>query len=86
LLTVDLDEKISSGAATQVRVVQNQEPKHFMEIFKHKFVVFKGDNYDKSKPALFHVGSRNGYAYPIQVNLVSNYKGEVLTLFRDLML
>lgn len=40
LLTVDLDDSIG-GAAVQVRVVQNKEPKHFMNLFKGRIIVHK---------------------------------------------
>lgn len=32
MLTVDLDEQCG-GAAEQIRVVQNQEPEHFLKLF-----------------------------------------------------
>eukprot|EP01113_Clastostelium_recurvatum_P042913 TRINITY_DN7008_c0_g1_i5.p1 TRINITY_DN7008_c0_g1~~TRINITY_DN7008_c0_g1_i5.p1 ORF type:complete len:964 (+),score=336.88 TRINITY_DN7008_c0_g1_i5:2048-4939(+) len=41
-MTVDLDDKIG-GAATQVRVVQNQEPSHFLMLFPKGLVVMKGN-------------------------------------------
>jgi len=40
LLTVDLDDSIG-GAAVQIRVVQNKEPKHFMKLFKGRIIVHK---------------------------------------------
>ncbi len=41
-LTVDLDNTVIGGAAVQVRVVQNKEPKHFTALFKGKVIVHKG--------------------------------------------
>lgn len=40
LLTIDLDDSIG-GNATQIRVVQNKEPKHFMKLFKGFIIVHK---------------------------------------------
>lgn len=42
LLTVDLDDSIG-GSATQIRVVQNKEPKHFMKLFKGYIIVHKSE-------------------------------------------
>jgi hypothetical protein len=41
-LTVDLDQNEVGGAATQIRVVQNKEPKHFFSIFKGRVIVHYG--------------------------------------------
>jgi len=43
LLTIDLDDSIG-GNATQIRVVQNKEPKHFMKLFKGRIIVHSGRN------------------------------------------
>jgi hypothetical protein len=40
LLTIDLDDSIG-GNATQIRVVQNKEPKHFMKLFGGFIIVHK---------------------------------------------
>ncbi|EFA79149.1 villin [Heterostelium album PN500] len=41
LLTMELDDTLK-GMAKEVRVVQNKEPKHFLSIFKSKFIVHQG--------------------------------------------
>jgi hypothetical protein len=41
LLTIELDEQLQNSAK-EIRVVQNKEPKHFLSIFKNKFMVHSG--------------------------------------------
>ncbi|KYQ96706.1 villin [Tieghemostelium lacteum] len=41
LLTVELDDSLK-GMAKEVRVTQNKEPKHFLSVFKGKFIVHQG--------------------------------------------
>eukprot|EP01132_Coremiostelium_polycephalum_P008457 gene8457-10388_t len=48
LLTVDLDDSIG-GVATQIRVVQNKEPVHFIKIFGGFIIVHKGIQSDVEK-------------------------------------
>ena len=65
LLTKQKDDALG-GAATQVRVVQGQEPSHFVRLFKGHMVVHSGgkasgfsggdaDFYDTDGVSLFHV-------------------------------
>ena len=65
LLTKTKDDALG-GAATQVRVVQGQEPSHFVRLFKGHMVVHAGgkasgfsgsdgDYYDTDGVSLFHV-------------------------------
>eukprot|EP01132_Coremiostelium_polycephalum_P001564 gene1564-1983_t len=63
LLTIELDDQLQ-GMAKEVRVVQNKEPKHFLTIFKGKFIVHSGKdplskNYkapsSTKDPLLYHV-------------------------------
>ncbi len=48
LLTIELDDKLL-GMAKELRVTQNKEPKHFLTIFKGKFVVHMGKEKDGNK-------------------------------------
>jgi len=41
LLTIEMDDKLGRSAR-EVRVVQNREPKHFMDLFKGKLVISQG--------------------------------------------
>lgn len=66
LLATALDDQYG-GAPVQVRVVQNKEPDHFLNLFKGKFIIHKGgrasgfknseqkDEYDTDGISLFHV-------------------------------
>ncbi|EGC29857.1 hypothetical protein DICPUDRAFT_51061 [Dictyostelium purpureum] len=63
LLTVELDDQLK-GMAKEVRVVQNKEPKHFLTIFKGRFIIHQGKdplskNYKPQAnikdPRLYHV-------------------------------
>eukprot|EP00004_Rigifila_ramosa_P003141 TRINITY_DN132_c0_g1_i1.p1 TRINITY_DN132_c0_g1~~TRINITY_DN132_c0_g1_i1.p1 ORF type:complete len:824 (-),score=219.57 TRINITY_DN132_c0_g1_i1:102-2516(-) len=70
LLAKELDDSLG-GAATQVRVVQNKEPGHFLQLFKGKMVVHVGgkasgfknagdtDSYDTDGVSLYHVKGTN---------------------------
>jgi gelsolin len=65
-----LDNKLN-GKAIQVRVVQGFEPRHFLKIFKGKFVTFMGghasgfknvhdhDTYDVDGTRLFRIRGTN---------------------------
>ena len=71
LLTKELDDSLN-GAATQVRVVQNKEPNHFLSLWKGKMVVHVGgrasgfknvadtDSYDTDGVGLYHVRGTTG--------------------------
>ncbi|KAN0029376.1 hypothetical protein ACTFIV_011267 [Dictyostelium citrinum] len=63
LLTVELDDSLK-GMAKEVRVVQNKEPKHFLSVFKGRFIIHQGKdplskNYkpplNPNEPILYHV-------------------------------
>ncbi|XP_014671619.1 PREDICTED: gelsolin, cytoplasmic-like isoform X2 [Priapulus caudatus] len=66
ILAVKLDDEVG-GKAVQVRVVQGEEPDHFLTVFKGKMVVFMGgrasgfrnvhdhDTYDVDGTRLFHI-------------------------------
>ncbi|ODM95069.1 Gelsolin, cytoplasmic [Orchesella cincta] len=66
LHAIRLDDELH-GKAIQVRVVQGNEPAHFLRIFKGRMIIFRGghasgfknvrqhDTYDPTKPKLFHV-------------------------------
>eukprot|EP00003_Mantamonas_plastica_P001333 TRINITY_DN1095_c0_g5_i1.p1 TRINITY_DN1095_c0_g5~~TRINITY_DN1095_c0_g5_i1.p1 ORF type:complete len:833 (-),score=276.14 TRINITY_DN1095_c0_g5_i1:45-2471(-) len=72
LLAKDLDDSLGGGAV-QVRVVQNKEPRHFLEMFRGKMIVHQGgkasafansndtDSYDTDGISLFHVKGTNEY-------------------------
>lgn len=69
LLTIELDKEFkANGTAKEVRVVQNQEPKHFLLVFKDRYVIHAGKFIDHflqnksdkkhpsaSEPALYEV-------------------------------
>ncbi|KAB0801152.1 hypothetical protein PPYR_05506 [Photinus pyralis] len=42
ILTVKMDNDELGGRAVQIRVVQDYEPKHFLQIFKGKLIIFMG--------------------------------------------
>lgn len=47
LLTIELDKEFkANGTAKEVRVVQNQEPKHFLLVFRHRYIVHSGKYID----------------------------------------
>jgi len=60
-------DKALGGAPVQVRVVQNKEPNHFLQLFKGKMIVHEGgkasgfknrndkDSYDTDGVSLFHI-------------------------------
>ncbi|EAL66222.1 hypothetical protein DDB_G0282725 [Dictyostelium discoideum AX4] len=63
LLTVELDDSLK-GMAKEVRVVQNKEPKHFLSVFKGRFIIHQGKdplskNYkppsNPNEPILYHI-------------------------------
>ena len=66
LLAVQMDNEMN-GKAVQVRVVQGFEPRHFLKIFKGKFITFTGgkasgfknmkdhDTYDVDGTRLFRI-------------------------------
>jgi hypothetical protein len=70
IFTKQLDDELECEA-TQVRVVQNKEPDHFLALFKGKMVVHQGgiasgfknvndkDSYDTDGVSLFHVRGTN---------------------------
>ena len=39
--TVEIDDRLA-GAAVQVRVVQGQEPAHFLAIFQGQLIIYQG--------------------------------------------
>jgi hypothetical protein len=71
-LAKELDDSLG-GQATQVRVVMNKEPNHFLQIFKSKMIVHEGgkasgfsnandkDSYDTDGVSLFHVKGTNEF-------------------------
>ncbi|CAM1301688.1 Gel (predicted) [Pycnogonum litorale] len=82
---VHLDDKVQ-GKAVQVRVVQGNEPQHFLRIFKGKMIIFMGgkasgfknvhdhDTYDKDGTRLFHVkGTSDVDIRAVQVPEVASY-------------
>lgn len=79
MLTDQMDKKLG-GIATQVRVVQNKEPEHFLRMFRGRFIILEGgkgagfragsedDTYDKEGKRMFHVrGTSDMNAKAIQV-------------------
>ena len=72
IMTVRMDNEMG-GKAIQIRVVQNQEPEHFLHIFKGKMVIMSGgkasgfknihdyDSYDTDGVRLFQVRGTNDY-------------------------
>jgi len=73
MLTTKIDQDLN-GKAVQVRVVQNKEPKHFLQLFKGSMVVHIGDAPEggaKTTPAavaLYHCkGEANSNARAVQV-------------------
>eukprot|EP00026_Physarum_polycephalum_P000343 Phypoly_transcript_00343.p1 GENE.Phypoly_transcript_00343~~Phypoly_transcript_00343.p1 ORF type:complete len:1625 (+),score=418.05 Phypoly_transcript_00343:184-5058(+) len=76
LLTIEQND-ILKGAAKDVRVVQNKEPKHFLTVFKGKIVVHLGKDPEakksgsgfKSEVGLYHVrGTNEVNTRAIQIN------------------
>ncbi|XP_073253861.1 gelsolin, cytoplasmic-like [Porites lutea] len=79
MLADQMDKKLG-GIATQVRVVQNKEPEHFLRMFRGRFIILEGgkgagfragsedDTYDKEGKRMFHVrGTSDMNAKAIQV-------------------
>ncbi|XP_068702988.1 gelsolin, cytoplasmic-like isoform X2 [Montipora foliosa] len=79
ILADQMDKKLG-GIATQVRVVQNKEPEHFLRMFRGRFIILEGgkgvgfqagsenDTYDSEGKRMFHVrGSSDMNAKAIQV-------------------
>jgi hypothetical protein len=70
LIAVQMDQELG-GAPVQVRVVQNKEPNHFLQLFKGKMVVHNGgkasgfknradiDSYDTDGVSLYHIKGTN---------------------------
>ena len=55
--TVEIDDRLA-GAAVQVRVVQGQEPAHFLAIFQGQLIIYQGglsSSFDGKNPYLLHV-------------------------------
>jgi hypothetical protein len=75
-LTVEMDSKLKkafAGSAKEIRVVQNEEPKHFLKIFQYKFIVHKGREVaPKRETALFEVrGADEDYVKAIEVSFTA---------------
>lgn len=79
MLADQMDKKLG-GIATQVRVVQNKEPEHFLRMFRGRFIILEGgkgagyragsedDTYDSEGKRMFHVrGSSDMNAKAMQV-------------------
>ncbi|XP_015765697.1 PREDICTED: advillin-like [Acropora digitifera] len=79
-ILADQMDKQLGGIATQVRVVQNKEPEHFLRMFRGRFIILEGgkgagfragsedDSYDSEGKRMFHVrGSSEMSAKAIQV-------------------
>jgi len=79
MLADQMDKKLG-GIATQIRVVQNKEPEHFLRMFRGRFIILEGgrgagyragseeDTYDHEGKRMFHVrGSSDMNAKAMQV-------------------
>ena len=72
-LTKDIYEKYPEQEKKQIRVVQNVENKHFLAIFRNRYIVRLGQQPDGNAPEdgvqLFHFSGDLSYSicYPIQV-------------------
>lgn len=75
LLTIELGDEIDKGNTKEVRVVMNQEPRHFLLIFKGTYVVHvgKADTQPPNGPALYQLhGASEPYCKCIQVDASVN--------------
>lgn len=79
-MLADQMDKNLGGIATQIRVVQNKEPEHFLRMFRGRFIILEGgkgagyragseeDTYDGQGKRMFHVrGSSDMNAKAMQV-------------------
>ncbi|XP_058948770.2 gelsolin, cytoplasmic [Pocillopora verrucosa] len=79
-MLADQMDKNLGGIATQIRVVQNKEPEHFLRMFRGRFIILEGgkgagyragseeDTYDSQGKRMFHVrGSSDMNAKAMQV-------------------
>lgn len=48
MFTMQLDNELK-GIATQIRIAQGHEPRHFLKIFKGKLISYIGDGSDETK-------------------------------------
>lgn len=55
LKTIEIDSSVANGKAIQVRVVQNREPAHFLQLFKGKMTVFTGKGTDFDGRVFVHL-------------------------------
>jgi hypothetical protein len=57
-----LDDQLK-GMAKEIRVTQNKEPKHFLSIFKGKFIIHLGKekSRENSVTALYQIQKRNSW-------------------------
>jgi hypothetical protein len=75
LLTIELGDEIDKGNTKEIRVVMNQEPRHFLLVFKDNYVVHAGkaDSSAPDGPAVYQIhGSSEHYCKCIQVDAVPN--------------
>lgn len=102
LLTVDLADSLKTGPdageATQVRVVQNKEPNHFLTLFKGKMVIHTGgvassfnnsgevDTTSRAGTHLYHIRGSNAIntrAVEVHAHSSSLNSGDCFTLLTD---
>jgi advillin len=75
LLTIELGEEVAKGNTKEIRVAMNQEPRHFLLLFKENYIIHSGKAVDQPKtPALYHVTSSSASApYTKCIQLGSTY-------------
>lgn len=76
LLTIELDKEFkANGTAKEVRVVQNQEPKHFLLVFKDRYVIHAGkfiDHFLQNKTDKKHPSATEPALYEVCGSIPTN--------------
>lgn len=79
LLTIELGDEIDKGNTKEVRVVMNQEPRHFLLVFKDSYVVHMGKadgggaSETTKSSAVYQIhGASEHYCKCVQVDAVPN--------------